>query len=229
VVESQKTVEINKGLFNKVSLSLTPSRIQNLVVTTNRVKQYFGLHSLSVKQAMVHQKQQKNFNIVALEKVQLDYLLKKLLGHFPEEAAIAKPKPYFKRISALEALLFGLAINAVFLVLFGKDLVWINAVFIPLALIYIHVAYKKAYYIISENFVTIGSGVIDTTTHILEVHKVQAVKIKETIFQKRKGIASVVISTASKSVTIPYISKAEALSVYNFLLYKVESQNRDWM
>ena len=229
VVESQKTVEINKGLFNKVSLSLTPSRIQNMVVTTNRVKQYFGLHSLSVKQAMVNLKQQKNFNIVALEKVQLDYLLKKLLGHYPEEAEIAKPKPYFKRISALEALFFGLVINTVFLVLFGKDLLWINAVFIPLAFIYIYVAYKKAYYIISENFVTIGSGVIDTTTHILEVHKVQAVKIKETIFQKRKGIASVVILTASKSVTIPYISKAEALSVYNFLLYKVESQDRDWM
>ncbi len=229
VVEHQKTVEINKGLFNKVSLSLTPSRIQNLVITTNRVKQYFGLHSLSVKQAMVNKKQQKNFNIVALEKEQLNYLLNKLLVNYDEESETAKPRAYFMRISALDVLVFGILINSLSVFLFGIDMLWINAIFIPFAVLYVYFAYKKAYYKISENFVTIGSGVIDTTTNILEVHKIQAVKIKQTIFQKRRGIASLVISTASKSVTIPYISKLEALSIYNFLLYKVESQDRDWM
>jgi putative membrane protein len=229
VVEYQKTVEINKGLFNKVSLSLTPSRIQNLVINTNRVKQYFGLHSLSVKQAMVNQKQQKNFNIVALEKEQLDYLLNKLLLKYSEESETSKPRPYFMRISTLEVLFFGLVINSLSVFIFGIDMLWINAVFIPFALLYVHFAYKKAYYKISENFVTIGSGVIDTTTNILEIHKIQALKLKQTIFQKRRGIASLVISTASKSITIPYISKPKALSIYNFLLYKVESQDRDWM
>ncbi|MFK7831685.1 MAG: PH domain-containing protein [Winogradskyella sp.] len=230
VVEHQKTIEINKGLFNKVSLSLTPNRIQNLVITTNRVKQYFGLHSLSVKQAMVDVKQQKNFKIVALEKAQLNYLLNKLLADYNDGAPEkAKPRPYFMRISALEMLLFGIIINSLALFLFGTQLLWINAVFIPLAALYVYFAYKKAYYKISDNFVTIGSGVIDTTTNILEIHKIQAVKLQQTIFQKRQHIASVKISTASKSVTIPYISKSEALSIYNFLLYKVESQDKDWM
>lgn len=230
VVERQKTVEINKGLFNKVSLSLTPSRIQNLVVKTNRVKQYLGLHSLSVKQAMVNVKQQKNFNIVALEKEQLNYLLNKLLIYYnEEEGEIAKPRPYFMRISTLEMLLFGTVINALSLLLFGMDLLWINAIFIPFAAFYVYFAYKKAYYRISDNFITVGSGVIDTTTNILETHKIQAVRLKQTIFQKRRNIASVLISTASKSVTIPYVSESEALSICNFLLYKVESQDRDWM
>ena len=230
VVEHQKTVEINKGLFNKVSLSLTPSRIQNLVITTNRIKQYFGLHSLSVKQAMVNAKQQKNFNIVALEKVQLNYLLKKLLVNYnEEEGEVAKPRPYFMRISVLEMLFFGVIINAFTLFLFGIEMLWVNAVFVPFAALYVYFAYKKAYYRISDDFITVGSGVIDTTTNILEIHKIQGVKLKQTIFQKRRAIASLVISTASKSVTIPYLSKHEALSIYNFLLYKVESQDRDWM
>ncbi|WP_179347857.1 PH domain-containing protein [Winogradskyella pacifica] len=230
VVEHQKTVEINKGLFNKVSLSLTPSRIQNLVITTNRIKQYFGLHTLSVKQAMVNVKQQKNFNIVALEKEQLNYLVNKLISNYNEnQGELAKPKPYYMRISALEMLVFGSVINGLSLAIFGIEMLWINTVFIPLAALYIYFAYKKAYYKISENFVTIGSGVIDTTTNILEIHKIQGVKLKQTIFQKPRDIASLVISTASKSVTIPYISKQEALTIYNFLLYKVESQDRDWM
>lgn len=230
VVEHQKTIEINKGLFNKVSLSLTPSRIQNLVVKTNRVKQYFGLHSLAVKQAMVNVKQQKNFNIVALEKEQLHYLLNKLLENYNEnDGEYGKPRPYHMRISALEMLLFGSIINGVALALFGMEMLWINSVFVPFAILYVYFAYKKAYYRISNHFITIGSGVIDTTTNILETHKIQGVKLKQTIFQKRRHIASLVISTASKSVTIPYIHKTEALSIYNFLLFKVESQDRDWM
>jgi putative membrane protein len=230
VVESQKTIEINKGLFNKVSLSLTPSRIQNLVITTNRVKKYFGLHSLSVKQAMVNQKQQKNFKIVALEKEQLNYLLNKLLENYnEEEIEIAKPRPYFMLIFSLKMLFFGSLINVLALILFGTELLWINVLFIPFAALYVYFAYKKAYYKISEDFVTIGSGVIDTTTNILEIHKIQSVKINQTIFQKRRDIASVLISTASKSVTIPYISKSDALFIYNFLLYRLESQDRDWM
>ena len=229
VIEHQKTIEINKGLFTKVSLSLTPSRIQNLVITTNRVKQYFNLHSLSVMQAMVNVKQQKNFKIVALEKEQLKYLTDKLLTNYNNEGETGKPRPYFIRISVLEMLVFGIIINALVLFVFGKELLWINLAFLPLAALYVYYAYKKAYYRISDNFVTIGSGVIDTTTNILEIHKIQAVKIKQTIFQKRRDIASIIISTASKSVTIPYVSKSEALSIYNFLLFKVESQDKDWM
>ncbi|QXP79260.1 MULTISPECIES: PH domain-containing protein [Winogradskyella] len=230
VVEHQKTVEINKGLFNKVSLSLTPSRIQNLVVTTNRVKQYLGLHSLSVKQAMVDAKQQKNFNIVALEKEQLNYLIDKLLLNYTEDQGeLAKLNRYYMRISALEILLFLIIANGLSIAAFGLVMLWINTVFVPLAVLYVYFAYKKAYYRISDDFVTIGSGVIDTTTNILQIHKIQSVKIKQTIFQKPKSIASLVIYTASKSVTIPYISKQDAISIYNLLLYKVESQDRDWM
>lgn len=229
VVEHQKTVEINKGLFNKVSLSLTPSRIQNLVIKTNRVKRYFNLHSLSVKQAMVNAKQQKNFKVVALEKEQLNYLIDKLLIHYKEEGETAKPRPYFMRIAAFQMLFFGIIINGLSLTLFGMELLWINVVFVPLAILYVYVAYKKAYYKISDHFVTIGSGVIDTTTNILEIHKIQAVKLKQTIFQKRIHITSVVISTASKSVTIPYIKEEDALKIYDFLLYKVESEDKDWM
>lgn len=229
VVEHQKTVEINKGLFNKVSLSLTPSRIQNLVISTNRIKKYFNLYSLSVKQAMVNAKQQKNFKIVALEKEQLGYLTNKLLTNYNEDGETSKPRPYFMRISAFEMLIFGIVINGLSLVFFGMEMFWINVVFIPFAILYVYFAYKKAYYRISDDFVTVGSGVIDTTTNILEIHKIQAVKLKQTIFQKRIQITSVVIYTASKSVKIPYVNKNEALKIYNFLLYKVESQDRDWM
>lgn len=229
VVENNKAIEINKGLFNKVSLSLTPSRIQNLVITTNRVKQYFGLHSLSVKQAMINVKQQRNFKIVALEKEQLSALINKLLVNYTREGDVGKPQSYFMLISAFKMLLFGVLLNGFALLFFGSSMLWINMLYIPLAFLYVYFAYKKTYYIISHNFITVGSGVIDTITNILETHKIQGIAFKQSVFQQRRDIASLVISTASKSVKIPYISKSEALIIYDFLLYKVESQKKDWM
>ncbi|MFC0604387.1 PH domain-containing protein [Winogradskyella pulchriflava] len=229
VVEHQKTVEINKGLFNKVSLSLTPSRIQNLVITTNRIKQYFGLFTMSVRQAMVNKKQQNNFNIVALEKQQMLHLVQKLLNNYTFDSNRLKPSIYYVRILILKALVWVVIINVFAMILSSNALFWINVLVLPFASLYVYMTYKKAHYSITNDFVTIGSGFIDTTTNILEIHKIQAVKLKQSIIQKRRKIASVEILTASKSVTIPYINENNAKSVYDFLLFKVESQDRDWM
>jgi putative membrane protein len=229
VVENQKTIEINKGLFNKVSLSLTPSRIQNIVIKTNRVKRYFGLHTLSVKQAMVNVKQRKNFEIIALEKDQLKHLVDKLLTNYTSDIEQSKPKSYYKRILALQMLVLILIINIPGFFIFGNRMWYINIALLLFSVLYILVTYKKAYYKIDNEFITIGSGFVDTTTNILEIHKIQAVKLKQSIFQKRRQISSVIISTASKSIKIPYVSETEAKSICDYLLYKVESQDRDWM
>lgn len=229
VVENQKTIEINKGLFNKVSLSLIPSRIQNLVIKTNRIKQYFGLYTLSVKQAMVNAKQRKNFVIVALDKQQVDYLVNKLLDKYTGFINACKPHSYYKRILALHMLMLTVLFNILAFFIFGKDMWWINLIMIPLSVLYVYFGYKKAYYKINDEFITIGSGVIDTTTNILEIHKIQAIKLKQNIFQKRKQIASIVIYTASKAVIIPYIKEKDAKYIYDFLLFKVESKDKDWM
>jgi putative membrane protein len=229
VVENQKTIEINKGLFNKVSLSLTPSRIQNIVIKTNRIKHYFGLHTLSVKQAMVNAKQRKNFVIIALEKEQLSHLLNKLLDNYSSDVESSKPKKYYKLILGLKMLFVLVIVNIPGFLIFGNIMWFIDIALIVFALLYISKTYSKAYYKIDNEFITIGSGFIDTTTNILEIHKIQSVKMKHSIFQKRRQISSVIISTASKSVKIPYVSETEAQSIYDYLLFKVESQDRDWM
>ncbi|WP_299336727.1 PH domain-containing protein [uncultured Psychroserpens sp.] len=229
VVENRKTIEINKGLFNKVSLSLTPSRIQNIVIKTNRVKQYFGLHTMQVKQAMVNVKQRKNFVIIALEKAQVRHLINKLITNYSEDTVPYKPLLFYRRVLALRVLLLAILLNIITFFIFGNGIWWINLVLIPIAALYSYFGYKKAFYKIDDNFITIGSGVIETTLNILEIHKIQSVSLKQNIFQKRKQIASLEIATASKSVKIPYIALKQAKYIYNFLLFKVESQDRDWM
>ena len=116
-----------------------------------------------------------------------------------------------------------------FFLIFGSAGLWINLILVLATVLYVHFGYKKSYYKIDNDFVTVGSGVIDTTTNILEIHKLQSVKLRQTIFQKQRGIASLLIATASKTVQIPYIAGHEAKCIYDFLLFKVESQQKDWM
>ncbi len=229
VIEHQKRIEINKGLINKVSLSLTPSRIQNLVIKTNRLKRYLGLYTVSVKQAMVNAKQRKSFVIVALAKYQVSDLVQKLVENYNSTIEKYKPEWYYNRISAIEMFIMILVFNIPAYLIFGPEKWWINCILFPIAVGYIYLSYKKAYYQIDDDFITVGSGVIDTTTTILEIHKIQSVELKQSIFQKRRNIASVIISTASKDTKIPYIKESAALNIYNFLLYRVETQHKNWM
>ncbi len=229
VIEHHKNIEINKGLFNKMSLTLTPSRIQNLVVKSNRLKEYLGLYRLSVKQAMVNKKQQKNFGIVALDKQQLNYLVRKLFNNYSQPSTYQKPESYFKRVLWFQLGVVLLVLNLPLFFVFG-NLFWIaNIPLVLLIAVYVHFKYEKSRYAISDGHITIGSGFIDTLVNILEIHKIQSVQFKQSFFQKRRDIASVVISTASKNVSIPYVKSEIAKSICDRLLFEVESQHRDWM
>lgn len=229
VIENADTIEINKGLFNKVSLILTSVRIQNLVVKTNRLKSYLGLHTLSIKQAMINKKQQKNSVIVALEKHQLTHLIRNFYPKYDDRGEIFKPEILYKRVLLLRSVPIGIILNIPAFFIFGNYFWLVNVPIIIWIALFVHFSYKKASFQITEEYITINSGFMDRVKHINEVHKIQSVAIKQSIFQKHRHIASLHIATASQSVSIPYISEVHARSILDFLLYKIESQDRNWM
>ena len=229
VLEKRNTIEINKGLLQKISLALVPSRIQNIIISTNRLKRYFGLNSLYIKQAMMTKKQQNQLSIVALGREQIQYLTKKLIANLSFDIHRFKPSYYYIRIMALRASIILILINIVCILFFKTSGLLCNVIVVPFIVLFIRTTYRKSYYYLDNNHLFLGSGFIDTITDILENHKIQVVKVKQSFFQKRHEVASLIISTASKSITIPYIKEDEAFNIHDFLVYKVESENRNWM
>ncbi len=229
VVENKDTIEINKGLFNKLSLILTPVRIQNLVIKTNRLKSYFGLHTLSIKQAMINKKQQKYFKIVALDKPQLAHLIEKIFSQYHGVGEFHKPDVYYKRVLILRAAGFGVLLNIPAFFIIGDYFWLINIGIIAWIVLFVHVTYKKASFQITDEYLTVTSGFIDRVRQINQLHKIQSVALKQSFFQKQRQIASLHIATASHTVRIPYITEKNAKSIYDYLLFKIESQDRNWM
>ncbi|WP_452600150.1 PH domain-containing protein [Pontimicrobium sp. MEBiC01747] len=230
VVDNNKSIEITKGLLNKVSLNLTPSRIQNIQITTNKVKQYLGLHTMNFKQAMVAKKEQKHFSIIGLGKAQIDYLVQRLYSAFNKDLQRYKPEWYYKRILILKTIPVLIIINALAFSFFEIYFWLVNLLFIPYLILAIQSRYNKAFYTMDDNYLSVGSGgILSSSIELLEIHKIQTVSIVQSIFQKRRYIASVKIATSSKTITIPYVKAQQAKTIADYLLYKVESQRLDWM
>ncbi|WP_296313193.1 PH domain-containing protein [Winogradskyella sp. UBA3174] len=222
-------LEISKGLLNKINLSLSASRIQNSTISTNRLKRAFGLYKLAFTQAMANKKQQINFNIVGLGKLQINELLDQFYPDVQKRLLKNKPNKYL-----MHRLLFTSALVVVLLnagLYFGpKTLLFINIPLVVYIIANALYAYKKAYYHLDDDYIVVGGGkLIDTSTDFLEIKKVQAVTLNQSIFQKSRGLASVVIFSASKPLTIPHIELSMAFNIKNYLLFKVESENKDWM
>lgn len=229
VTRNPEGLEISKGLFNKINLSLYETRIQNTTIITNRLKEAFGLYKLAFTQAMANKKQQLNFNIVGLGKTQIAELLQQFYPNVEERLIKNKPNTYFKyRLFVIGSVI--LALINIGLFLGPYELLLFN---IPLAIIIfgnVYYAYEKAYYHVDDDYIVIGGGaLIDTKTEFLEIKKIQAVSLNQTLFQKRRALASVVLYTASKPITIQHIELNTAFEIKNYLLFKLESENKDWM
>jgi putative membrane protein len=132
-----------------------------------------------------------------------------------------------KKIATYSFIL--LVVNVV-LYFLPTPFLYINIPLILMSSLTIFYSYKKAYYSFNTDYLTVGSGqFIDTITDYLELHKIQTVQFKQTVFQKRRAIASLVIYSASKALKIKHINENDAKNILNYFLYKVESSPKNWM
>lgn len=229
VFQNAEGLEISKGLFNKVKLGLKPSRIQTTQLKTNRFKRLIGLYHVSFTQAMLNKKQKKNFTIIGLDKSKADNLIKRFYPQLDNEAEQLKPSRYFILRHLMFQFLFIGICNLIFSVI-ALQLFWLNIPLLFFTFLSVKYTYAKAYYTIDENYLVVGSGgIIDTKTDHLELHKVQAIELSQTIFQKRRGVASIKVFSASRALAIPHISLELAQKINNYLLYNVESTHKSWM
>jgi len=229
IVENLKGLEISKGLFNKISLNLNESRIQTATIKTNSFKKTLGLYNVKFTQAMLNKKQKGNFSIIGLGKNKALELIDKFYPKVFENEQHSKPEHYFIRIKTMRWVALLILLNIIFFFI-SKELFLLNILLIPFVFFNIKAKYRKAKYSFNDKYLTVNKGgLIETITQVMELHKIQAVKIKQSIFQKRRGIASVILYSASEELTIPYITEINAKQISNYMLYKVEREDKNWM
>ena len=74
-----------------------------------------------------------------------------------------------------------------------------------------------------------SSRVVSASTEQLLVRKTNAVRVTQTMFERRRGLARVHVATAAGTITIGMIPIEEAEAARDVILYGVETDHRAWM
>ena len=64
---------------------------------------------------------------------------------------------------------------------------------------------------------------------LLQWYKLQSVALKQSLYERRHGLATVVLHTASGNITVRFIPLDTASVLVNYSLYQVERAQRSWM
>jgi len=64
---------------------------------------------------------------------------------------------------------------------------------------------------------------------LLNWNNIQYVQLRQSLFQKRKGLATLYLHTAGGRFELPFIQHTQGLQISNYALYKTESTQQNWM
>ena len=74
-----------------------------------------------------------------------------------------------------------------------------------------------------------SSRVISSSTEQAVVRKANVVRVTQSIFERRRGLAQVEVATAAGTIRIGMIPLDEARAVRDVVLHGVETDRRAWM
>lgn len=82
---------------------------------------------------------------------------------------------------------------------------------------------------VTEHGLQYYKGVWGREEALVNWDKVQYASLNQNIYQRRKGLADLVLQTAGGNFTLPYIRLDEARALMNYASYRVSSSQRSWL
>lgn len=225
-------LKLVKGLLNREEISVNKNKVQLISWSDNPVRMMFKMFTLQIEQASSADADQlkSKISVPGSYQIQVDNVVKAV---FPEEYyrretkhTVSKLLKYrlFVFIGLLPTLIGG---SIAFFYIAWQALYFL--IWLVLIWLIVSIYYKKRTYEVNDELLRNNRGTFGHIYELIQLHKIQSVEIKQSWYQRRKQIATIVLSTAAGSVKIPFISLEQAEALENFILYRVESDRREWM
>lgn len=80
-----------------------------------------------------------------------------------------------------------------------------------------------------EDVVLVRKGIFGEEKILMQWHRIQAVRLNQSIYQRKHRLASITFLSAGGNISVPYIPLEYARSMVNFALFKTEGSDRAWM
>lgn len=225
-------LKIVRGLFNREEISINKNKVQIISWSENPIRRIFELFTLQIEQASSAEASQLKSKI-RVPGSYMEQVSRVVTTVFPAE--FFRDEPRFGVSKHLKYRLFfylGIVPTLILGTILYFNVEWqaLYSLLIIPAVWYMTTQYqRKRSFELNEELLRNNSGVFGNAHDLMQIHKVQAVRIKQSWYQRRKSLATVQLFTAAGHLSIPFIDLKLAHELENYILYRAESDSREWM
>jgi putative membrane protein len=221
---------ISYGLFDKTKKIVPLNKIQILSWKANWLRRKIDYWTIQVQS--VGHKEHKKSNI-HVPVVSFESVIQLVAGYqhyevFQVEKSLKIDPAYWKRSASQRSLIITLIPTVILHYWFGWQA-------LPVLLLYPFLVwgdfqwYRNFRWQPSTTGIQILSGVFGRKFTLLNWKKIQQVHLYQSLYQRNRGLATVVFVTAGGKLSLPYISLSTATHLVDQVLYEVESKVESWM
>ena len=228
---SKRGLTVEAGLLKRQENVVPANKIQYIVWKSNPLRRLIGYHSLAIYQASSGEVNRKNaVTVPGCKQTQLENVNHAFFPELDESnLAMVKPTAFWQ----FRLLLFFGVLPTLAIALLGwfEGWSWYVAagVYLTLADFFIKKYVKTFSVSISKELLQVRRGWVFPQHVLLKHYKVQGVNLRQSIFQKRRGLVSLTLYTAGGSINIPFVPQEAGKALADYLLYKIESSKLEWM
>lgn len=230
-IREEGRFKITSGLINRREVAALDNKVQIVQWSQNVLQKGLSLFELSLKQASsVEQRVKNNILVPGIQSQQIDTVTDYLFNEEQEPFLDIQGvhRAYFYRNTLYASLVLVPIIGVTFY--FGFYKASFLALFLLLyQVINFFLESKKFGVSLNDHQIKVYGGSFGSKVSLFSLHKIQALKMRQSIYQRRKNLVDLTIMTAGGSVRIPYLHKEKANQISNFCLYKVETSKKKWM
>jgi len=231
VIRSEKGFSIRNGLLNTKEKLVAFRKIQYISWKANWLRERIGIFLLQFHVAGSNEiKERMEVKVPMTQRKFVDEILKDYHEQLPinELVPVRTEKVYITR----KILINGVLISVLLFSIGWFVIKWYAALFfllIPYEAFTAWLFCRKFRLWMVEDALQVRKGIFGTEKSVLFWYKIQAAHFRQSIFQRRRNLATLKLFTAGGIITIPFIKKETAMKIYNYALYKTESGKKHWM
>ncbi len=226
VTQTSNGLKTVSGLLTRREKSINFKKIQLLKIKTNPLKKALNIYNLRILQVTGNEMKKKDtLQLPGFTPEEAENLFQTLIPFaFPlnQDFHPVSQKLLIRRLVFLNLVTFPLI--GLFTWLQLPIAVAITSFLTAYFNLSVYLSCRKLGYLLNEQFIVLRKGAIGTSYAISELSKIQAVRIEDSPFQRNNNLVTLEITNASGVMRIPFIPKEDALAIYDYLLFKIESQ-----
>ena len=231
VVRNSSGFQIKSGLFNVKERIISSNKVQFISWKANWIRKKMRLWMLEYHIAGADEVQRKSRMHLPVTRTEFIPVLAKEYFELPvinDEIAIRIHPSFFWRRFIIVGVLPSLIVVPFLWLAWGEFSLLFLIYTVSIGIIAWQTQKKFHLWALHEA-AYIRKGWLGEERILLQWYKMQFVQVSQSLFQRRRGLASVRIYTAGGSINIPFISVEAANAIRDFVLYKTEATNKSWM